>query len=526
MSIFFGSPEYGNASGDGLNNGPLLAHEIEGPPDELLELAAKLTQVNPLEKAPLGVRFILGPTFEIFTAVVIMANVVVIGMETEHPEMAEYWQKVQLVFLGFFAVEVTLRIFAEGVLAGVELDPPRCVACAFFQGPFQLLGNHFDFAVVVLGCADAAMMSLHMSKKGGVSGLFTLLRCLRILRILRMLRVVRTLAPNSYRLLEALVKAFQVLRWILILFVVIIVLSAVVYTNVARDFVDDPEVTEEIQLFWGGVFRSCISLFQVVTLDDWATITNCITRHSVWIYLSMVVFIILTSFTVMSLLTGVISDNVIETAAEEEDENKRKAARDRMLFAEALRALYDRANDRDNFNGVTRSALADVVSHFNHPALKDKMDGLSLPYKDVERASQLKKILENVSSTAEGEGSERVGSTVITNLAAPAASEQEHPLLRLFDLLDTDRSGDLDWMELRAGLSCPAEGEVLSKDMLAFEAECRRFALQLQRANKTNVFKNSEGSKLVQDSIGLAQAITLKFQESTKSVDAMRKTLR
>merc|ERR1719440_527143 len=100
----------------------------------------------------------------------------------------------------------------------------------------------------------------------------------------------------------------------MILFLVIIVLSAVLYTNVARDYVNDEEVSEEI-------------------------------------------LIILTSFTVMSLLTGVISDNVIETASEEEEEIKRKAARDRMLFAEALRNLYDKANTRDNFNGVTRSAL-------------------------------------------------------------------------------------------------------------------------------------------------------------------------
>jgi voltage-gated sodium channel len=527
MSVLRNGPrstEYVSADGFDPRGHYYAAVEMDaGPPQELLDLAATLSeQVNPLEKAPLWVQWIMGSTFQASAAVMIMANVGVIGMETEITDAAEFWQKVQLVFLAFFTIEVTLRIFAEGVLAGVDLDG-RCHAFAFFQGP-GYLWNVFDFGVVILGCADAVLMSLTSTgKERKFSGLFTLLRCLRLLRIFRMLRVVRTLAPNSYRLLEALMNAVKVLRWILILFIVIIVLSAVITTNMARDYVDNEDVREEVQIYWGAIWKSCYSLFQVVTLDDWATCTRCLTESSTSIYLFFVCFIILTSFTVMSLLTGVISDNVIETAGEEEDESKKKAARDRELFAVALRGLYDKANTRDNFNGVTRSALAYVVSHFSHPALKEKFSGLEMPYKDVERAAALKKYLGSISG--DNEAGDAAPTPTASLLSAPG-DQQEHPLLRLFDLLDTDRSGDLDWNELRAGLACPVEGEVRSKDMLAFEAECRRFELQLLKSANNVTFQNAEGPKLVQDSIGLAQAITLKFQESAKSVDEIRRTLR
>jgi hypothetical protein len=533
MSTVLFSPAHGYMS-SGLDNYNGASQHLlaDGPPQELLDLAEDLSnqkKVNPLldERLPSWVRWILGYEAQAFTAVLIMANVGVIGMETEIPEGAEYLEKLQLMFLVFFAVEVALRIIAEGVFAGVNLDPPRCEALAFFRGP-EYMWNLLDFGVVMLGCADALLQFLNSDghKKKGVNDLVTLLRFVRILRILRMLRVVKTLAPNSYRLIVALLNAIQVLRWIMILFLVIIVLSAVLFTNVARDYADDETVSEEIEMYWGGILKSMYSLFQVVTLDDWAVCTRCLTEKNVWIYLMMVCFIIVTSFTVMSLLTGVISDNVIVTAENDEEEKMKEAGKARMKFAKALREMFEEADKKQSTRGVTRSALKSVVSHFHHPALKEKMDGIQFPYKDVERASHLKRIATGAASS-DAEATPEKAPLVDQSDEKDEKDEEinNHPLLRLFDLLDTDRSGDLDWYELRAGLGCPAEGEVQSKDMLAFEAECRRFGLQLQKAKNTTAFKNGQGPKIVQDSIGLAQAISLKFQASMQSVDEIKNRL-
>ena len=65
-----------------------------------------------------------------------------------------------------------------------------------------------------------------------------------------------------------------------------------------------PSVTAASSNRWSFFSRKG-AMHKVVTLDDWAVCTRCLTEKSVWIYLMMVCFIIVTSFTVMSLLTGV-----------------------------------------------------------------------------------------------------------------------------------------------------------------------------------------------------------------------------
>ncbi|CAK9018568.1 unnamed protein product [Durusdinium trenchii] len=105
--------------------------------------------------------------FNLFISGLIVANAVVIGMETDNKD-DELWSILEFVFLGIFTVELILRLIVSG--------PKK---------------NLFDFCVVFAGCLDVmSNMSPVRHEKGSF---MTFLRIVRLLRVMRMIRLLRFL---------------------------------------------------------------------------------------------------------------------------------------------------------------------------------------------------------------------------------------------------------------------------------------------------------------------------------------------
>ena len=249
--------------------------------------------------------------FERTIIALIAVNAVILGLETSPEIMAEagdILRALDRTILAIFVVELVLRIAAHG--------------WRFFRDPWSL----FDLAVVAIALVPA-------------SGPFSVLRALRALRALRLISA----APRMRRVVFALLSAIPGLGSIIALLSLFFYVGAVIATKLFG---------EAFPEWFGTLWRSMFSLFQVMTLESWSMgIVRPVMEVAPFAWLFFVPFILMTTFVVLNLFIAVIvnamqsqheSDEAADKAAlAAEAHDEREAILDEL---KALRAEIGRLN--------------------------------------------------------------------------------------------------------------------------------------------------------------------------------------
>jgi voltage-gated sodium channel len=180
-------------------------------------------------------RLVAWPGFERFIVAVILFNGVLVGVET-FPEVMDRWgdelHMANHVILAVFILEALAKMIALG---------------RGWLGYFKSGWNVFDFAVIVLSLIPA-------------SGDFATVA--RLIRLLRVLRLVSAL-PKLRLLVSTLVSSIPGMANVLLLMCLVFYIYAVAGFHFFHQH--DPDK-------WGTLGDSLLTLFQIVTLDDWGTI--------------------------------------------------------------------------------------------------------------------------------------------------------------------------------------------------------------------------------------------------------------
>ncbi len=170
--------------------------------------------------------------FQNFIIMIILAAGVLVGIET-YPSIVEahgpLLHSLDAVVLAIFSVEILIKMIANW---------PR--PHHFFKDGW----NCFDFVIVV-----AAFLPF-----GGPAA--TVLRLLRLLRVLRLLRAV----PKLQLLVGALLKSIPSMGYVSVLLGMLFYIYAV--SGVFLWGTNDP-------VHFGNLQAAMVSLFRVVTLEDW-----------------------------------------------------------------------------------------------------------------------------------------------------------------------------------------------------------------------------------------------------------------
>lgn len=247
-------------------------------------------------------RLVQSAPFQRGVIALILANAVILGLETS----ASLMERIGgiLVTLDFlllltFTAELGLRIYA--------------FRDRFFRDPWGL----FDLFVVLIAWVPA-------------SGPLAVLRALRVLRVLRLLSVVPSLRVVIEAMLAALPGMGSIVLLMLLLFYVFAVMATKLYADI------DPE-------HFGTLGASTFTLFQLMTLDDWANIIDPVVSAQPGALAFFLPFLLVATFVVLNLFIGIIVDS-IQTLREARGDDAAAAAdaavlaRDAALLAE-IRAL-------------------------------------------------------------------------------------------------------------------------------------------------------------------------------------------
>merc|ERR1719281_710337 len=96
------------------------------------------------------------------------------------------------------------------------------------------------------------------------------------------------------------------------------------------------------------------TLFQFVTLDNWAAISRMVTAKNPYMQIFFIAYIIVTAFTILSLLTGVVSEHILKVTKNDEDELKKQQGEELKKVSEEMLELFKKA-DTDNSGTIGRS---------------------------------------------------------------------------------------------------------------------------------------------------------------------------
>ena len=243
--------------------------------------------------------------FQRAVTALILLNAVTLGLETSGTLM-ERWggllHALDTALLWLFTAELALRLFAH--------------RASFFRDPWSL----FDLVVVGIAWMPA-------------TGALSVLRALRVLRVLRLISAV----PSLRHVVEAMLAALPGMGSIVLLMALIFYVFAVMATKIFGDGMAEQ---------FGTLGASFFTLFQLMTLDDWANIVKPAMELQPYALLFFMPFIVVSTFVVLNLFIGVIVDS-IQTLREQEPEGvQEQIARDREqreqaeLLAE-IRALRE-----------------------------------------------------------------------------------------------------------------------------------------------------------------------------------------
>merc|ERR1719191_860556 len=263
---------------------------------------------------------------------------------------------VEIIFLGIFSVEIAVRLCTH--------------RCRFFWDSWNL----FDLVVVGVGMVTICMELLF--DQSSALGFTSTLRALRLLRLARIVKLIR-LFRELYLLVNGITSAMRALFWVAIMTILVILVCSIFITRVIGqrdtvrqyafegpcqgvpyyytrprhegsdpyfDPVESPLLACQTLDYFGTVPQSMFSLFCVMTLEGWPDMVRTTMHRSsggAW-YMSFffVGFIFFTNIFLLNVVSGVIVENVLLIAHEDEIAEVKRERRKREDQTKKLNELF------------------------------------------------------------------------------------------------------------------------------------------------------------------------------------------
>ena len=239
-------------------------------------------------------RIVSHRAFEHFIIAIILVSAVLIGIETSEELLAEYGNLLlwgNRMVLTIFIIEALLKMWALAPTVG-----------RYFRDGW----NVFDFTIILLALIPST------------GELAMLARLARLLRVLRLISAI----PELRLIVATLMKSIPSMGNIMLLMGVIFYIYGVAGQQLFH--AHDPQ-------HWGNLGISLLTLFRIVTLEDWTDVMyTAMEMHPLaWIY--FVSFVIMGTFVIINLFIAVVLNNLEEAKEERLKELRQPPTRDCLM---------------------------------------------------------------------------------------------------------------------------------------------------------------------------------------------------
>jgi len=211
---------------------------------------------------------------EIAIVAMILVNAIMMGVATypivkTSAVMRNRFDVTDDVFLGIFTLELLLQFIYLG------------------KGLFKDGWLVFDFIVISLSL---------------VCYRYPAVRLIRIFRAFRIITRVKIMKDLILALLSVLPRMGAIFLMLLLIFYIF----AVMFTQLFADFIPFKDQAN----YFENLEQSMLSLFQLMTMDEWAEIVRALQPQFWWAWLPLIIFVIISGFIVVNLIVAVICDAI------------------------------------------------------------------------------------------------------------------------------------------------------------------------------------------------------------------------
>lgn len=211
---------------------------------------------------------------------IIILNAIVIGLDTSVSLRAlfgDVFHWLNTLFLWIFVLEAAIKLAAHW---------PRVLD--YFKDGW----NVFDFSIIVVS---------FLPSTGELATIARLARVLRVLRLVSALPELRLIVATLIRSIPSMAN-------------VVVLLSIVFYVYAVAGYHLFHEVDPT---HWRTLGIALLSLFRIVTLEDWTDIMYAAMAHMPYAWVYFVSFVVLGTFVVVNLFIAVVLNNLDEAKAEQ-----------------------------------------------------------------------------------------------------------------------------------------------------------------------------------------------------------------
>lgn len=321
--------------------------------------------------------------FQSFIGLVIIANSLMMGLETDINWYG--WFFIEQALLTVYVFELAVRLKRLGL---------HFLSCANSDFVWNLL----DFVIVMTSVCDTWVVPLYMlmvkaftghAAKGdvdSVADIMMLVRMLRLMRILRLAKLVKSVRP-LFHLVSGVLAALQGVVWVLVLTIVVLYALAIIATRLIGHgllFPEGFEVPEKILEPFKSVPDSMFTLFRVMSgasSGEQEVAINMLMQTLPSVKFGFVFFMVTSSWTLLSILTAVVSENMISTTGDQAHEMAiTTAEEDRQRHINDLTTLF-RDIDVDGDGLVGEEALETFLADKNNQINTSRI--CRVPMRDV-----------------------------------------------------------------------------------------------------------------------------------------------
>lgn len=266
------------------------------------------------------------------TVMTIMVNAVWIGYDADNNDDSS-WTKTPLEFEimeNYFCIYFIFEIFVRVMALQRRRE---CFYDAWFR---------FDALLVVLGTFETWVVPLYIWMSGGDSktprpgeGL-VILRLARLFRLARMTRLIRVV-PEVMTLLKGIFAAFRSVFFTLLLLLVMLYIFGIFFKSqaVGYDKIENAYFRTVGESMWN-------LLMHATFLDGVSDVMAAIRSESYWLTFWFFIFILLSSFTIMNMLIGIVCQVISDVTKTAKDASSKFYLTHSMTD---ILECYDEEND-------------------------------------------------------------------------------------------------------------------------------------------------------------------------------------
>eukprot|EP00746_Dinoflagellata_sp_MGD_P101070 gnl/MRDRNA2_/MRDRNA2_41161_c0_seq1.p1 gnl/MRDRNA2_/MRDRNA2_41161_c0~~gnl/MRDRNA2_/MRDRNA2_41161_c0_seq1.p1 ORF type:complete len:658 (+),score=96.67 gnl/MRDRNA2_/MRDRNA2_41161_c0_seq1:124-2097(+) len=306
--------------------------------------------------------FVHSPFFDYITGFFIVANCLVIGIETDYnakpqdhgnPDKDLFFKVANMVFCLFFLAELLLRVAVDKKDYFCNEDWKWAI---------------FDVLIVITAVVEE-IFAIAKTKTGMLN--MTFVRILRVLRLVRVMRVIRVLRFFSELriMVQSIMNSVKSLGWTLILLLMVIYVFGVCLTQATTEVVTGSRSCESCSqddldvLLWyfGDLGLTLFSLFAAQSGGiTWDVIVHPLAKVSHWMAFLFVFYIALSMYTIMNVVTGVFVTDAARAAKQDEDNVIAMEIQHQQHYQQNILRIFQEA-DLDNSGTLTLDEIQTLL---------------------------------------------------------------------------------------------------------------------------------------------------------------------